>query len=83
MQLFDVYTKEVRSILEMAVPVWHGGLTQKQSKEIERVQKVAFRIILTNKYRNYENALKSLDAETLHQRRINICKSFATKNLKR
>ena len=82
MQLFDVYTKEVRSILEMAVPVWHGGLTQKQSKEIERVQKVAFRIILTNKYRNYENALKSLDAETLHQRRINICKSFATKNLK-
>ena len=29
-QLFDVYTKEVRSILEMAVPVWHPGLTRQQ-----------------------------------------------------
>ena len=82
MQIFDVYVKEVRSILEMAVPVWHGGLTQKQSKEIERVQKVAFRIILTNNYRNYDNALKTLDTETLYPRRINICKSFVTKNMK-
>ena len=27
--LFDVYKKEVRSILELAVPVWHSGLTKK------------------------------------------------------
>ena len=66
----------------MAVPVWHGGLTQKQSKEIERVQKVVFRIILINNYRNYDNALKTLHTEILYQRRINICKSFASKNLK-
>ena len=30
-QMFDVYTKEIRSILEMAVPVWHSGLTNQQS----------------------------------------------------
>ena len=43
--LFDVYCKEIRSILEMAVPVWHSGLTKKQSMEIERIQKLAFRLI--------------------------------------
>ena len=25
--IWDVYTKEVRSLLELAVPVWHSGLT--------------------------------------------------------
>ena len=81
-QLLDVYSKEVRSILEMAVPVWHGGLTQKQSKDIERVQKVAFKIILNHGYQNYPHALKTLEAETLYQRRVNICKNFASKNIK-
>ena len=52
-QLFDVYVKEVRSILELAVPVWHPGLTKKQSADIESIQKVAFRIILQNDYITY------------------------------
>ena len=47
-QMFDVYIKEIRSILEMAVPVWHGGLTKLQSSDIERVEKVAMQIILQN-----------------------------------
>ena len=66
----------------MAVPVWHGGLTEKQSKDIERVQKVAFKIILNHNYQSYPHALKTLDAETLYQRRVNICKNFASKNIK-
>ena len=41
-QLFDVYIKEIRSILEMAVPVWHPGLTKKQTADIESVSKVGF-----------------------------------------
>ena len=28
--LLDTYTKEIRSILELAVPVWHSGLTAKE-----------------------------------------------------
>ena len=43
-----VYTKEIRSVLELAVPVWHSGLTQKQSATNERVQKVAVSIILSD-----------------------------------
>ena len=33
-QLFDVYCKEIRSILEMVVPVWHPGLTKQQACSI-------------------------------------------------
>ena len=39
--LLDVYSKEVRSILEFAVPVWHSSISQKNSHDIERVQKIA------------------------------------------
>ena len=28
--ILEVYTKEIRSVLELTVPPWHSGLTQKQ-----------------------------------------------------
>ena len=31
-ELLDVYTKQIRSVLEMAVPVWEPGLTKKEKK---------------------------------------------------
>ena len=37
--ILDVYVKEIRSVLELAVPAWHSGLTLKQSADIERVQR--------------------------------------------
>ena len=40
--ILDVYEKEIRSILELAVPAWHSGITLKQSRDIERVQKVDY-----------------------------------------
>ena len=80
--LFDVYCKEIRSILEMAVPVWHSGLTKKQSMEIEQIQKLAFRLILRNDYVNYQLACSTFAALTLAERRIQICRKFAFKNLK-
>ena len=45
--LLDIYVKEIRSVLELAVPAWHCSLTQKQSADIERVQKVAVSSLLT------------------------------------
>ena len=53
-ELFDVYQKEVRSVLEYAVPVWHSGLTRKQVSEIEAIQKMAFRIILGKSITNLQ-----------------------------
>ena len=81
-QLFDVYTKEIRSILEMAVPVWHPGLTKRQSADIESIQKIAFKIILQSEYRVYSYACKIFNTETLENRRVKICHRYATKNLK-
>ena len=80
--MFDVYAKEVRSILELAVPVWHSGLTKRQSNDIERIQKIAFKIILGDDYKSYNLALKMLCTQTLEERRKKLCLKFAWKNLK-
>ena len=81
-EMFDVYKKEVRSILEFAVPVWHSSITKKQSSEIEAIQKLSFRIILGPAYKSYHNACAIFETHTLEQRRLEICKRFVTKNLK-
>ena len=79
--LLDVYTKEVRSHLEFAVPAWHGGLSKKHSDEIERVQKVAVSVIL-GKEVSYSAGLKLLNIEELSVRRERLCLNFAKKTLK-
>ena len=80
--IFDVYTKEVRSILELAVPVWHSGLTRVQTKDIERIQRISFRLILGPAYENYKQACEYLGTQTLEERRVKLCLKFARKNLK-
>ena len=78
----DTYLKEIRSILEMAVPVWHSGLTLKLSRDIERVQKVALCIILGDNYTNYDVACTLMGIEPLDMRREQLCVKFALKNVK-
>ena len=80
--MFDVYTKEVRSILELAVPVWHSGLTKTQIKDIERIQRISFQLILGPAYVNYKQSCKFLGTQTLEERRIKLCLKFAKQNLK-
>ena len=80
-ELYDVYQKEVRSILEFAAPVWHSGLTKKQTSDIESIQKLAFKIILGKSFSNYSDACVKFRTGTLEQRRLEICYRFASKNL--
>ena len=80
--LVEVYQKQVRSILEFAVPVWHSSLTGIDRMKIERVQKTAMHIILGNTYRSYSHALKCLSLDSLFSRRQNLCKTFARKAYK-
>ena len=82
MQLFNAYKKEIRSVLEYAVPVWHSGITRKESSEIEGIQKLAFRIILKQSYSSYTRACAFFVTETLEKRRQSICLKFALKNIK-
>ena len=58
--IIDVYTKEIRSILEYAVPIWHGALTVKDSDKIERVQKIVLKFLLRHNYSSYTEACKKL-----------------------
>ena len=81
-QLYDVYSKEIRSILELAVPVWHSGLTRQQTSDIESIQKIAFRIILQDKFVDYKAACTLFSAQTLQDRQLKLCSKFALKNLK-
>ena len=80
--LIDVYMKQCRSILEMAVPAWSPGLSNSNSYQFERVQKAAFAIILGEEYTSYKRALKCLNMESLADRRKALCLAFAKKSLK-
>ena len=77
--LLDVYCKQVRCAVELAVPVWNAGITVAESNQLERVQKAAFHIILGASYNSYSKALLELKMETLKDRRSKISLSFARK----
>ena len=81
-ELLDVYFKQVRSVLELAVPVWQPALTSQEVKQIERLQKCALAIILGDKYTNYEQAKEEVGIERLSDRRKLLCKNFAKKAAK-
>ena len=80
--LKDIYILFVRSILEQSAPVWHSGLTDEDTTNLERVQKSAIKIILRNSYKNYEHGLRILGLETLELRRKQLCFNFAKKCVK-
>ena len=82
MDLLDVYIKQVRSTLELAVPAWHSGITVCESIDIERVQRAALQIILGMGYTSYQAALKHFSLDTLEVRRELLCKKFGNKAVK-
>ena len=77
--LKDVYTKQVRSLLELAVPAWQAAITKAERQDIERVQKTAIHIMLGDGYKNYSDALEFVGLETLESRRQKLCLKFAKK----
>ena len=78
-ELVDIYEKQVRCVLELAVPAWHGSITQKERVIIERVQKCAVHIILGQGYISYKFALDELGLESLEARRTKLCINFVKK----
>ena len=78
-ELVDIYILYIRSVVESSAVVWHSSLTQGQELEIERVQKVALRIILKEEYVSYANALELCSLQTLKDRRNQLCLTFAKK----
>ena len=80
--LKSIYLTFVRSILEQSAVVWHSGLSNKNRKDLERVQKTGLKIILGNRFTTYKNGLKMLNLDTLDERRRKMCLKFAQNCLK-
>ena len=51
--IIDYYIKEIRSLAEQGVPVWNSGLTKGQINDLEKIQKVALKVILHDDYKSY------------------------------
>lgn len=62
-----VYCSLMRSVLEYACPVWHCGLTSKESSDIEGVQRRVLRIVWPDL--GYNEALNRAGLERLDVRR--------------
>ena len=70
-----IYIQIIRVILEGSCQVWHGSLTKKNRRDLERCQKLALKIILPTQ--SYKAALQTLDLETLECRREKLTAKFA------
>ena len=79
MELLNIYILYIRSLVEQSSVVWHSSITQDECLEIERVQKIALRIIMGQNYVTYENALCITGIMTLKERRDHLSARFAAK----
>ena len=76
-EMLDVYYKQIRCMLELAVAVWTPGLSKAEGYQIERVQKCALHVIMGDSYESYDHAADSLGVEKLSDRRSKLCLTFA------
>ena len=74
-----IYTMYIRSVLEFNSNVWFSAISNEEREDIERVQRVACKVILKEEYTSYNDALETLNLQTLSDRRQLLAKRFATK----
>ena len=67
--------------MEQSSVVWSSAITRKNINELERVQKVAIRLISKSE-EPYKEKLKELNLETLQERRNKLSVRFADKCVK-
>ena len=77
--LLEAYGHQIRTITEMACPVWNGALTQQEVRAIERIQRTALAIIRGENHTSYKEALAYFEMDTLENRREVLCVRFARK----
>ena len=82
MKILYFYCIKIRSVLESNCVAFHSMLTQENSENIERIQKIVLRIIMDDKYLDYHHACLNMNMQTLSSRRSKLCLSFALKCLK-
>ena len=80
--LKTVYKLQLRCLTEDGCPAFNGALTKQNINNLERLQKLAFRVILGSNYSGYKNAMKTLNLHSLSDRRLKKCTKFALKTAK-
>ena len=78
-ELVNIYCLYIRSVAEQSCVVWGSSITLGEDNDLERIQKVALRIILKENYITYNHALSITSLQTLKSRRILLMKRFAVK----
>ena len=77
--ILHFYYFKIRSVLEANCVIYHPMLTQEETNDIERIQKIVLKIILAHKYQDYNQACTLMNIETLQTRRTNLSLSFGLK----
>ena len=78
-ELVNIYCLYIRSVAEQSSVVWSSSITSGEEYDLERIQKVALKIILGEYYVDYRNALYITNLHTLKARRTMLRKRFAVK----
>ena len=78
-ELINIYILYIRSVVEQSAVIWNSSITKGEKKDLERVQKVALKIILKDSYTTYFEALKTTGLEMLSERRSKLCLNFGRK----
>ena len=71
-----------RSVLEQSCVVWGTSVTQENIEDLERTQKTFAKLVLKEKYKTYENALRVLNLDSLETRRKEMFVKFAKNGIK-
>ena len=72
-----------RSVIEQSCVVWGTSLTQENVNDLERTQKTFSKLVLGEKFKDYENALLLLNLDSLETRRQELCLRFAKNGRKK
>ena len=77
--MIHIYCMYIRSIAEQSSVVWSSSLSKGEEYDLERVQKVALRVIFKDCYLSYEWALSTTNLPTLKARRAQLSLKFSLK----
>ena len=79
--ILHFYFMKIRSVLESNCVVYHSMLTQDNTNDIERIQKIVLRVILDHRYLDYHQACLSFNVQSLQIRRVKLSLNFGLKCL--
>ena len=80
--LLEMYQIFIRRCTVYCSVAFHSGLTEGESRSLERLQSTCLRVILQDNYISYSAALEMTGLQTLSERREERCLNFSIKCIK-